>query len=56
MTIDCLKKLDKQIRLIPDPFGRGFQTLKITLTELARKNELSTYSLALQYITWKWRK
>jgi hypothetical protein len=35
MTINDLKKLDKQIRFIQYPFGRGFQTLKMTLNETA---------------------
>lgn len=56
MTIDDLKKLDRQIRLIPDPFGRGFQILRRTLTEVAEKSETSLSELVEQYIAWKWRK
>lgn len=56
MTIDDLKKLDRQIRLIPDPFGRGFQTLKRTAAEVAEKYGLSEIKLTEQYIAWKWRK
>jgi hypothetical protein len=56
MTIDDLKKLDRQVRLIPDPFGRGFQTLKMTLNETAEKNGASAALLADQYMAWKWRK
>lgn len=56
MTIDDLKKLDKQIKMIPDPFGRGFQTLKMTFTELAERNGISATELTNQYLAWKWKK
>lgn len=56
MTINDLKKLDRQIRLIPDPFGRGFQTLKRTMIETSEKYGFTELKLAEQYIAWKWRK
>lgn len=56
MTINDLKKLDRQIRLIPDPFGRGFQTLKKTASEAAERYGFSETKLAEQYFAWKWRK
>jgi hypothetical protein len=56
MTIDDLKKLDRKIRLIPDPFGRGFQTLKRTAIEAAKIYGLTEVKLAEEYMAWKWRK
>ena len=56
MTIDDLKKLDKQIKMIPDPLGRGFQTLKMTVTEMAERSGISATELINQYLAWKWKK
>ena len=56
MTIDDLKKLDRKIRLISDPFGRGFPTLKMTVTEAAERYGLPADKLAEEYMAWKWRK
>ncbi len=56
MTINDLKRLDRQIRLIPDPFGRGFQTFKRTATEASEKYESTGVKLVSEYIAWKWRK
>lgn len=56
MTIDNLKNLDRQIRLIPDPFGRGLQTFKRTTIEAAEKYGSTEVKLVSEYIAWKWRK
>lgn len=56
MTIDDLKKLDRHIKMIPDPLGRGFQTLKKTITEIAEQNGISATELTDQYLAWKWKR
>ncbi len=56
MTIEDLKKLDKRLRQIQDPFGTGFPTLRKVGEELAEESGLSAHDIALQYLAWKWKK
>lgn len=56
MTEADLKKLDKQIRQICDPFGEGFQVLKKILKTTADQQRASTTEIVQRYIAWKWRK
>jgi dTDP-glucose pyrophosphorylase len=56
MTIEDLKRLDKRLRQIPDPFGYGFPTFRQTIIEVAEKYKLPVTDLAVQYTAWKWKK
>lgn len=56
MTIDDLKKHDKRIREIQDPFGTGFPALRSLAEEWTKESGLSVHDLAEQYIAWKWKK
>lgn len=56
MTPNDLKRLDKKIRQLSDPFGSGFPILRKILTETAQKNRIAVTTLALEYIGWKWKK
>ena len=56
MTIEDLKKLDRRLREIQDPFGTGFPTLRAIAEERAKENGLSIHDLVEQYTAWKWRK
>lgn len=56
VTIEDLKKLDKQIREISDPFGEGFPAVRKIVEEWAEESGLSVHDLVEQYVAWKWRK
>lgn len=56
MTIEDLKKIDKRIRQIQDPFGTGFPTLRSIGEEWSKESGLPVYELVQQYIAWKWKK
>lgn len=56
MTQDDLKKLDKRLRQVSDPFGTGFPTVRKIFMEAAEKNGTAAEDLVRQYIMWKWLK
>ena len=56
MTETDLKKLDKQIRQIQDPFGKGFQALRKILKTEAEQQQASVTEIVQRYVAWKWRK
>lgn len=56
MTIEDLKKYDKRIRQIQDPFGTGFPALRSMVEEWAKESGLSIYDFVQQYTAWKWKK
>lgn len=56
VTIEDVKKIDKRIRQIQDPFGTGFPTLRSIGEEWSRESGLPIYELVQQYVAWKWKK
>lgn len=56
MTIDDLKKHDKHIREIQNPFGTDFPALRSLAEEWAKESGLSVHGLSEQYIARKWKK
>lgn len=56
MTIDDLKKLDKRIRQIQDPFGAGLPSLRRITEECARDQGIAMSDAVRQYAAWKLKK
>lgn len=53
MTLEELKKMDKAIRQVRDPFGTGYQTWMKIMKEYADKNGTSVTSVAMQHLAWR---
>jgi hypothetical protein len=53
MTQDELKKLDKRIRLINDPFGTGYPCMQKTYRETAASFGISEREVVLLHVAWK---
>lgn len=53
MTQDDMKKIDKMVRSINDPFGTGYPRLKKIRRELAAKYGMSELELCQLFISWK---
>jgi hypothetical protein len=56
MTIDEIKKLDRQLRQIPDLLGKGYPLFKKVILEYADQSHISATDVILQYTAWKWKK
>lgn len=56
MTIDDLKKLDKRLRQIQDPFGTGYPAMHRLWQDCAGENGLTISQIERQYAAWKLRK
>jgi hypothetical protein len=56
MKIDDLKKLDKRLREIQDPLGKGYPSLRQIISEYAEKNDVSVSDIVVQYTSWRWKK
>lgn len=56
MTIDDLKKLDKQIRQIADPFGAGLPSLCKVFGDWSKENGAAVSDLVREYSAWKLKK
>ncbi|MGX8711618.1 MAG: hypothetical protein ACQGTM_15405 [bacterium] len=56
MNTEDLKRYDKRVKQIADPFGSGFPKLRKLMVEWAKDNNLSTHDLMEQYMAWKWKK
>lgn len=53
MTVEELKRMDRRIRRVPDPFGSGFEIWMKILKEYAERNETSVTSIAMQHFAWR---
>lgn len=53
MTQEELKKLDKKIQTIQNPFGSGLQVLKKLLWDIADKTGTTGPRILQSYIDWK---
>ncbi|MCI1965054.1 MAG: hypothetical protein LKJ17_02800 [Oscillospiraceae bacterium] len=53
MTADDLKRLDKRIRQIQDPFGTGFQLQRKLWLDCAKTNGITICEVRRQYDSWK---
>lgn len=53
MTQDEIKKLDKRIRLVQDPFGTGFLSVYTILRQAAELKSEDVINLTYQYFLWK---
>jgi hypothetical protein len=53
MTLDEMKKIDKIIRSISDPFGTGYPRLKKLRQDTAVKYGLSEFELLQLFSSWK---
>lgn len=56
MTIDEMKRLDKRILEIQDPFGNGLPSLRKIIEEISQKKEVPVTDVMRQYLCWKWSK
>lgn len=56
MNVEEIKKLDKRIQEIQNPFGNGFPALKKIFEETALKNQHPVADVVRHYLIWKWRK
>lgn len=56
MTVEDLKRLDKRLRQISNPFGDGFPAFRQIMIEIAEKYKLPVTDVTVQYTAWKWRK
>lgn len=56
MTVEDLKRLDKQIQCIAYPYGVNFPVMKKILRDVSRQQELSVSTVMQQYLAWKWRR
>lgn len=54
LTIEELKKLDKRIVEIQDPFGTGLPALRKVFEENAERYGVAVTDLMRQYMGWKW--
>jgi hypothetical protein len=53
MTLEDLKRMDRLIRQVRDPFGSGYQSWMKILKEYAEKNDTSVTNVALQHFAWR---
>lgn len=53
MTQEEMKKFDRKIRAVQDPFGTGFLTLHRLSCETAASKGLSIGEIIRQYVAWK---
>lgn len=56
MTVKEIKKLDKRILGIQNPFGSGFPALRKIFEETAEKKQQGAADIVRQYFRWKWRR
>ncbi|WP_164918904.1 MULTISPECIES: hypothetical protein [Acutalibacteraceae] len=56
MDVEEIKKLDKRILEIQNPFGNGFPALRKVFEETAEKNQCPVADVVRRYLIWKWRK
>lgn len=56
MTVNDLKKLDRQLQQIQNPLGSGFPSVRKVADDWSAKTGLSVHKIALHYIAWKWKK
>jgi len=56
MTINDLKRFDKRLRQIQDPYGTGFEILRKLWLDYAKDNGMTVYQVGSQYAAWKGRK
>ena len=53
MTQEEIKKLDKKIRLVQDPFGTGFRTVYKIYQEASTSVGIPLSDMIRQYVAWK---
>lgn len=53
MTQDELKKLDKKVRQVQDPFGMGFPSMRKLFEETSAQKKVTRDDLIKYYIAWK---
>jgi len=53
MTQEDMKKIDKMLRAIEDPFGTGYPRLKKIRQEMAMKHGMSEMELYQLFSAWK---
>ncbi|HHV32957.1 hypothetical protein [Caproiciproducens sp. LBM24188] len=53
MTPEEMKKFDRKVRAIQDPFGTGYKVLRRLLREEATKRGIPYFDLLQLYLSWK---
>ncbi len=53
MTLEEVKKLDKKVNAIKEPFGRGFPSFRKVFEEMALKQNETKLQILQEYLTWK---
>lgn len=56
LTENEIKKIDKRISEINNPFGDGLPIIKKIIEETAEKYHTSSHNILRQYMGWKWNK
>ncbi len=56
MTQEEIKKLDKKINTIKEPFSTGFPTLRKVFTEMAEKKAINEFDILREYCDWKYKR
>lgn len=51
-----MKRLDRRLREVGDPFGTGFPIVKKIISETAERHNTTRTDLVQKYLAWKWRK
>lgn len=53
MTSEEIKKIDKKINTIVEPFGKGFPSFQRILWETAVKKDCTEIDVLREYMIWK---
>nr|WP_319488742.1 hypothetical protein [uncultured Caproiciproducens sp.] len=53
MTQEEMKKIDKKINVIQEPFGKGFPSLQRVFLETAMKKDSTEEIILHEYLVWK---
>lgn len=53
MTLEEMKKFDKKISSIPEPFGKGFPSLQHVFYEMSVKKDIAEDAVLREYLIWK---
>ena len=53
MTPEEMKKFDRKVRAIQDPYGTGYKVLRRLLREEATKRGIPYFDLLQLYLSWK---
>ncbi|MVB13097.1 hypothetical protein CAFE_38520 [Caprobacter fermentans] len=56
MTVEEMKRMDRRILTVQDPFGSGLPVVRRIFEEVAVKKQVAVTDVVRQYMNWKWSK